>query len=132
MRWWGRSPPKGLGFHAWIDASDFLTRRKQSNKPLARKQEMCSMAFMRARKPPSYRFDPTPLADIFTSLGVVSDAQRARLLGVDASNYHRAARGETTPSGLFIHRVMTTVTRRGWDVAFHDLFPADKQMRVAA
>lgn len=78
---------------------------------------------MRARRKPEsrLRFNVGEWDRIADTLGLKTDADKARFLGVDPSNYHRITRDQTHPSEPFVARTLKALADHA-DVTFERLF----------
>ena len=74
---------------------------------------------------PSIKFKRADFEALAAARGVRNDAERARFLGVDPSNYHRISRGKTKPSEHFVAAVLTAFAEDG-GVTFETVFEVSR------
>lgn len=93
---------------------------------------------MRARQRRTPRrqlaFNAAAWEAVADQLGLDTDADRARFLGVEQSSYHRITRGLVRPSGVFVAQVLAALRDNPQlrDLTLEDLFSTDDELMAVA
>jgi hypothetical protein len=87
---------------------------------------------MRARKKPDVRlrFNVDAWDRLAATIGLRTNAEKARFLGIDESNYSRVTRGETEPGIPFVGRVVRATRDHGG--TFETLFLVENTDAIGA